>query len=288
MRGWWLISAAAARVVCGAAGSRVTQPVTAAPMATRSSAAAVSGTRIASGLPGSANGADGGAASALDQLMSAATEATVERTSSSTAASSASSASSTTSRPSEPSTCALATPGILRTGSSTAGAYSCQRGKGSSGSRSRCTRRPLCQRTGGTIAGAPSAEPSNPMARPVVCAIDWITGPASSATGLANVCRAPAAPAAVDTPARTTCAAPPATPATTLETPGIFTRHPSITSPRSMILTCAGAVHTWVGKVNRATTPLATQVGLSRQAASWRKRGKPLRCNHVLGQRLPG
>ncbi|EUA29302.1 hypothetical protein I548_2489 [Mycobacterium intracellulare] len=38
-------------------------------------------------------------------------------------------------------------------------------------------------------------------------------------------------PAAVDTPARTTCAAPPATPATTSETPGIFTRHPSITSP---------------------------------------------------------
>src|SRR6185437_6322759 len=76
-----------------------------------------------------------------------------------------------------------------------------------------------------------------------------MTGPASSATGPANVCTAPAAPAAVDTPARTTCAAPPATPATTLETPGIFTRHPSLRLPRLMILTCGGPVHTWAGKV---------------------------------------
>jgi len=163
------MSAAAARVVCGAAGSRVTHPVTAAPTATRSIAAAVRGTRIARGLPGSANGAESGADSDFDQVMSAATDATVDRTSSKTASWSASSESSTTNRPNEPSTWALATPGILRTGSSTAGAYSCQRGNGSNGSRSRCTRCPLCQRTGGVMgAAAPSAELSNPIARPVV------------------------------------------------------------------------------------------------------------------------
>lgn len=163
------MSAAAARVVCGAAGSRVTHPVTAAPIATRSSAAAVRGTRIARGLPGSAKGADGVAASDFDQVMSAAMDATVERTSSKTASWSVPSDSSTTNRPNAPSTCASATPGIRRTGSSTAGAYSPQRGNGSNGSRSRCTRCPLCQRTGGVIgAAALSVEVSAPIARPVV------------------------------------------------------------------------------------------------------------------------
>ncbi len=56
-RGWSFSSAAAARVVFGAAGKLTTQPVTAATIATASKAAAVSGTRTASGLPGSANGA---------------------------------------------------------------------------------------------------------------------------------------------------------------------------------------------------------------------------------------
>ncbi|CPR12919.1 hypothetical protein BN971_04225 [Mycobacterium bohemicum DSM 44277] len=77
-----------------------------------------------------------------------------------------------------------------------------------------------------TRAGARGAGPVTPMTRPVVCAIDCTTGTASSVTGLVSVCTALAAPAAVETPARTSCAAPPATPATTSVTPGIFTASP--------------------------------------------------------------
>ena len=91
-----------------------------------------------------------GSAVAPDKVKSAATAPTTSRTSSKTASGSASSSISNTSRPSEPSTWASATPGIRRTGSSTTAACSCQRGNGSSGSRSKCTRRPLCQRTGGS------------------------------------------------------------------------------------------------------------------------------------------
>src|SRR5246127_3684472 len=219
--------AAAARVVFGAAGSRLTQPVTAALTATRSIAAAVSGTRIANGLPGSANGAERGAAPEPNE-MSAATETTVSRTSSKTVSLSASSESSTTNRPKDPSTWALAIPGIRRTGSSTAAAYSCQRGNGSNGSRSRCTRRPLCQRTGGVMVSEedPLGELLIPSARPVDWAADCTTGPANSTTGLANTCTAPAAPAAVEKPARTTWVVPPVTAATTLPTPGILIPSP--------------------------------------------------------------
>jgi hypothetical protein len=72
----------------------------------------------------------------------------------------------------------------------------------------------------------PSGELLIPSARPVELATDCTTGPASSTTGLANSCTAPAAPAALATPARTTCAAPPVTPAMTLATPGIFIQSP--------------------------------------------------------------
>ena len=83
-------------------------------------------------------------------------------------------------------------------GSSTTAEYSCQRGNGSNGSRSRCTRRPLCQRTGGRMfSRVPSVELLIPSARPVELATDCTTGPANSATGLANSWTAPAAPAAV-------------------------------------------------------------------------------------------
>src|ERR1700739_2353155 len=205
----------------------MTQPVTAAPMATRSIPAACSGTRIANGLPGSANGAELGADPGPDEAMSAATEATASRTSSRTMSLAASSQSSTTNRPREPSTWALATPGILRTGSSTTAAYSCQQGNGNNGSRSKCTRCPLCQRIGAVMPlEDPLEELFIPSTRPVESAADCSTGPPSSTTGLANSCTAPAAPAAVDTPARTAWAAPPVTPATTLATPGIFIRSP--------------------------------------------------------------
>lgn len=115
-------------MVCGAAGSRATQPVTVAPIATRSIAAAVNGTRIAKGLPGSANGAEFGDDTDPARNMSAATAETTSRTSSTAMSLSTSGSSSTTSRPNEPSTWASATPGILRTGSSTMAACSCQRG----------------------------------------------------------------------------------------------------------------------------------------------------------------
>lgn len=171
-------------MVCGAAGSRATQPVTVAPIATRSIAAAVNGTRIAKGLPGSANGAEFGDDTDPARNMSAATAETTSRTSSTAMSLSASGSSSTTSRPNEPSTWASATPGILRTGSSTMAACSCQRGNGSSGSRSKCTRRPLRQRTGGVIPSGDSLwEPRTPIARPVVCTTDCTTGPVSSSTG---------------------------------------------------------------------------------------------------------
>ena len=146
-RGWSLSRAAAARVVFGAAGRLTTQPVTAATIATASKAAAVSGTRTASGLPGSANGAIRICGSRPVANRSDAAVFTTSRTVSSTTSASASSSSSTTRRPREPSTCALATPATARTGPSTTAACSCQRGNGSSGSRSRCTRRPLCHRT---------------------------------------------------------------------------------------------------------------------------------------------
>ncbi len=150
--GWYLSSAAAARALFGAMGSRVNKPVTAAPIATTSIAAAVIGTNIANGLPGSAKGAESGCRSRPLAARSAAIGIDLSRTSSKTAPLSAPSSSSTTSRPNDPSMWALATPGILRIGSSTTAAYSCQRGNGSNGSRSRCTRCPLCQRTGGVIA----------------------------------------------------------------------------------------------------------------------------------------
>lgn len=173
----------------------------------------------------------------------------MSHTSSSTVSLSAPSSSSTTSRPNAPSTCALATPGMRRTGSSTTAACSCQRGNGSNGSRSKCTRRPLCQRSGGvTPSGALSAAPFRPIARLVVWATDCTTGAASSTTGLASVCKTPAASAAVCTPARTTCAAPPVTPATRLATglttPGIFMRHPSITCTAPILLASYQPVHT--------------------------------------------
>src|SRR5262249_8998706 len=111
------------------------------------------------GLPGSANGATSGADPDPASSKSAATAATTSRTSSKTTSLSACSSSSITSLPNEPSTWASATPGILRTGSSTTAACSCQRGNGSGGSRSRCTRWPLCQRTGGsTWLAEPSEE----------------------------------------------------------------------------------------------------------------------------------
>src|ERR1700744_3789297 len=143
--------AAAARVVFGAAGRWATQPVTAPLTAMKSKAAAGSGTRTASGLPGSAKGAEGDDIE-LDGAMSAATVTTASRTSPRTVSGSASSVNSTTSRPSEPSTWALATPGIRRTGSSTTAAYSSPGGKGR--------------------AGEPLAEPPNPTTRPVVSATD--------------------------------------------------------------------------------------------------------------------
>ncbi|EUA85743.1 hypothetical protein I551_7864 [Mycobacterium ulcerans str. Harvey] len=138
---------------------------------------------------------------------------------------------------------------MRRTGSSTTAACSCQRGNGSNGSRSKCTRRPLCQRSGGvTPSGAPSAAPFRPIARLVVWATDCTTGPASSTTGLASVCKTPAASAAVCTPARTICTAPPVTPATRLATglttPGIFMRHPSITCTAPILLASYQPVHT--------------------------------------------
>ncbi len=88
-----MMSAAAARVVCGAAGSRATQPVTAALSATTSIAAAVSGTRTANGLPGSAKGAESGAESDFVDIRSSARAATVDRTSAKTAVWSTSSSS---------------------------------------------------------------------------------------------------------------------------------------------------------------------------------------------------
>src|SRR6202012_1407278 len=177
---------------------------------------------------GSANGAESGADLVLVVRRSAVTAATTSATSSKTCSSSASSESSITNRPSEPSTCALATPGIRRTGSSTTAEYSCQLGNGSNGSRSRCTRRPLCQRTGGgTPSGEPLDEPFMPRTRPVECAIDGTRGPSISSTGLANRPTVPAAPVAVDTPARTTWPAPPVRPATTPATPGMLIRAPS-------------------------------------------------------------
>ncbi|CNU49581.1 Uncharacterised protein [Mycobacterium tuberculosis] len=214
-------------MVCGAAGSRATQPVTVAPIATRSIAAAVNGTRIAKGLPGSANGAEFGDDTDPARNMSAATAETTSRTSSTAMSLSASGSSSTTSRPNEPSTWASATPGILRTGSSTMAACSCQRGNGSSGSRSKCTRRPLRQRTGGVIPLGDSLwEPRTPIARPVVCTTDCTTGPVSSSTGLASVCTAAAALPGKRAPARTVCATPLVTPPRTVATPGIFTESP--------------------------------------------------------------
>ena len=107
---------------------------------------------------------------------------------------------------------------------------------------------PLCQRTGGRMVSAePLVEVLIPSARPVESATDCTTGPASSATGLANSWTAPAAPAAVDTPARIIWAAPPVTSATTLDTPGIFIQSPFNYVYRLMILASHGPVHSSPG-----------------------------------------
>ena len=221
IRGWLLSRAAAARVVLGAAGNLMTQPVTAAPIATASKAAAVSGTNTANGLPGSANGAVRICGSRPAAARSAAAEFTTSRTVSRTSSASTPSSISTTNRPKAPSTWALATPGILRTGSSTTAACSCQRGNGSSGSRSRCTRCPLCQRT---VAEAPSRLPLAGRPVPSRRAVDWLT---ESSTGPVSVCTASAAVVAPCTPACNICTAPPATPPTKAVTPGTFITHPS-------------------------------------------------------------
>lgn len=213
-------------MVCGAAGSRATQPVTVAPIATRSIAAAVNGTRIAKGYLG------------RRMVPSSATT------------------------PTQPGICRqpprkphhVPRPRRCRYPHQVqvrppADPMSPQRGprprqdpadwllhhggmlvparNGSSGSRSKCTRRPLRQRTGGVIPSGDSLwEPRTPIARPVVCTTDCTTGPVSSSTGLASVCTAAAALPGKRAPARTVCATPLVTPPRTVATPGIFTESP--------------------------------------------------------------
>ena len=193
IRGWSFSSAAAARVVFGAAGKLTTQPVTAATIATASKAAAVSGTRTASGLPGSANGAIRICGSRPAANRSDAAEFTTSRTVSSTTSASASSSSSTTRRPSAPSTCALATPATARTGlrpprraRASAGTAAAGPGPGAHVARSataRLPRRRLLPLTGRPV--------------PNTRAVDWLT---VSITGAVSVCTASAALASRSAP----------------------------------------------------------------------------------------